>query len=80
MSKRDAWIVTFAAAGILMVTMGTRQSLGLFIAPLAPDLILATGKYDLKRTAAGGGDASGRFTLVVRKTPAGWKIIHDHSS
>ncbi|MGZ5079722.1 MAG: MFS transporter [Usitatibacter sp.] len=34
MSKRSAWIVTFAAAGILMVTMGTRQSLGLFIAPL----------------------------------------------
>jgi uncharacterized protein (TIGR02246 family) len=47
---------------------------------LAPGLILATGKYDLKRTAAGGGDASGRFTLVVRKTPGGWKIIHDHSS
>ena len=48
--------------------------------PLAPSLILATSKYDLKRTPAGGGDASGRFTLVIRKTPAGWKIIHDHSS
>ena len=48
--------------------------------PLAPGLVLATGKYSLKRTPAGGGDASGRFTLVIRKTPAGWKIIHDHSS
>jgi len=48
--------------------------------PLAPGLVLATGKYSLKRTPAGGGDVSGRFTLVVRKTPAGWKIIHDHSS
>jgi uncharacterized protein (TIGR02246 family) len=47
---------------------------------LAPGLALATGKYDLRRTPAGGGDASGRFTLVVRKTAAGWKIIHDHSS
>lgn len=28
------WIVTLSAAGILMVTMGARQSLGLFIAPL----------------------------------------------
>ena len=28
------WAVTLSAAGILMVTMGTRQSLGLFLAPL----------------------------------------------
>lgn len=28
------WSVTLAAAGILMVTMGARQSLGLFLAPL----------------------------------------------
>jgi uncharacterized protein (TIGR02246 family) len=47
---------------------------------LAPGLALATGKYALKRTSAGGGDTSGRFSLVVRKTPAGWKIIHDHTS
>jgi uncharacterized protein (TIGR02246 family) len=50
------------------------------VRPLAPGLALATGKYTLKRTAAGGGDSSGRFTLVVRQTKAGWKIIHDHSS
>ena len=29
-----AWVVTLAAAAILMVTMGARQSLGLFISPL----------------------------------------------
>ena len=28
------WAVTLSAAGILMVTMGARQSLGLFLAPL----------------------------------------------
>jgi len=33
-SARGAWIVTLAAAAILMVTMGARQSLGLFISPL----------------------------------------------
>src|SRR5271166_1066980 len=32
--ERAAWIVTIAAAAILMVTMGARQSLGLFVAPL----------------------------------------------
>src|SRR3979411_1065253 len=32
--RHGAWIVTLAAAAILMVTMGARQSLGLFISPL----------------------------------------------
>ena len=32
--ERTAWVITLAAAAILMVTMGARQSLGLFIAPL----------------------------------------------
>src|SRR5436190_11642375 len=45
---------------------------------LAPGVALAIGKYSLKRTAAGGGDTSGRFTLVLRLTKVGWKIIHDH--
>ena len=30
----QVWIITLAAAGIMMVTMGSRQSLGLFVAPL----------------------------------------------
>src|SRR3954463_4696842 len=29
-----AWMVTLAAAAFLMVTMGARQSLGLFVSPL----------------------------------------------
>ena len=33
-SERSAWVVTLAAAAILMVTMGARQSLGLFVSPL----------------------------------------------
>jgi MFS family permease len=32
--QRRAWVVTLAAAAILMVTMGARQSLGLFVSPL----------------------------------------------
>jgi len=60
--------------------MGTLTFSELSIRVLTPDLVLATGKFSLKRTAAGGGDASGRFTLVIRKTAHGWKIIHDHSS
>src|SRR4051812_40501140 len=50
------------------------------VRPLGADYALMTGKFELKRTAAGGGDASGRYTLVWKKTAKGWKIIHDHTS
>ena len=33
-ARNGTWIVTLAAAAILMVTMGARQSLGLFLSPL----------------------------------------------
>src|ERR1700683_203566 len=42
------------------------------IRSLADGVALAIGKFSLKRTAAGGGDAEGRFTLVLRRTTAGW--------
>jgi len=60
--------------------MGTLAYSEVQVRELAPGLVLVNGKYELQRTAAGGGDASGRFTLVIRKTAKGWKIIHDHSS
>jgi uncharacterized protein (TIGR02246 family) len=60
--------------------MGTLTFSEVEVRPLGEGYALAHGKYSLKRTAAGGGDASGRFTLVLRKTGAGWRIIHDHSS
>jgi uncharacterized protein (TIGR02246 family) len=64
----------------------TREAMGeltfseIEVRVLAPGIALAIGRFSLKRTSAGGGDASGRFTLVLRQTPGGWKIIHDHSS
>ena len=60
--------------------MGTLTYSEIEVRPLGPDYALANGRFALKRTAAGGGDAAGRFTLVLKKTKAGWKIIHDHSS
>ena len=42
--------------------------------------ILVTGKFELHRTAAGGGDTSGRYTLVMHRSAKGWRIIHDHTS
>jgi uncharacterized protein (TIGR02246 family) len=60
--------------------MGTLTFSEIDVRPLGKEYALANGKFALKRTQAGGGDAAGRFTLVLRKTKAGWKIIHDHSS
>ncbi|HKE26595.1 MAG TPA: nuclear transport factor 2 family protein [Bryobacteraceae bacterium] len=64
----------------------TREAMGrlafseIQVRPLADGVALATGKYTLERMAAAGGKASGRFTLILKRTPAGWKIIHDHTS
>ena len=64
----------------------TREAMGrltfseIEVRPLAAGLALVTGKFELQRTPAGGGPAWGRYTLVVRQTPSGWKIIHDHTS
>jgi len=60
--------------------MGTLSFSHINVRTLAPDLALVTGEFHLERTAAGGGNASGRYTLIMRRTPAGWKIIHDHTS
>lgn len=40
---------------------------------------VVTGRFHLARTAAGGGDASGIYSLVFIKTPQAWKITLDHS-
>ena len=48
--------------------------------PLGSDYVMVLGKFFLTRTAAGGGDATGQFTLILHKGPGGWKIIHDHTS
>jgi uncharacterized protein (TIGR02246 family) len=39
-----------------------------------------TGNFHLERTPAGGGNAEGIFSLVLKKDARGWKIILDHTS
>ncbi|MCW5963421.1 MAG: SgcJ/EcaC family oxidoreductase [Bryobacterales bacterium] len=65
---------------------GTREQMGtltfseLEFRPLGPGVAFVIGRFALARTEAGGGPATGRFTLVLRKTADGWKAIHDHTS
>ena len=60
--------------------MGTLKFTDLEVRLLGRDHASAIGRFHLKRTAEGGGDASGLFTLLFRRTPEGWKIILDHTS
>jgi uncharacterized protein (TIGR02246 family) len=47
---------------------------------LGPDHAVVVGKFHLTRNAAGGGDASGIYSLILEREPDGWKIILDHTS
>jgi uncharacterized protein (TIGR02246 family) len=60
--------------------MGTLEFSDLHIRMLGAEYAIATGKYHLARSAAGGGEASGVFSLVWEKSAGGWKIILDHTS
>lgn len=45
---------------------------------LSPRSAVVYGKFHLKMS--GGKEPQGLFTLVWRKLPDGWKIVHDHTS
>ncbi len=60
--------------------MGVLKFSEIEVRMLGAEGALVLGRFNLTRSQAGGGDATGRFTLVLRKTPQGWKIIHDHTS
>ena len=54
--------------------MGTLAFSELDIKPLSPFYALANGRWQLTRA----NDAPhGRFTLLFRRTSAGWRIVHD---
>lgn len=50
------------------------------VRPLGDDHALAIGRYILESPDTGETAATGFFTLVLTRTHAGWKILHDHSS
>lgn len=60
--------------------MGQLSFSGLEVTLLDAHFATVTGHYQLARNAAGGGDATGIFSLVFEKTHTGWKIILDHTS
>jgi len=70
LSRPDILITTLAAAGIMMISMGTRQSMGLFIGPIAAStgigitsisLALAIGQFSWGAIQPIAGAVSDRF-------------------
>jgi ketosteroid isomerase-like protein len=57
--------------------MGHLDFSELEVRQLGTDAALVLGRWHLKRDAD---ELGGTFTLVFRKFPDGWKIIHDHTS
>jgi hypothetical protein len=58
-------------------TMGHLDFSEIEITPLGNDAALILGRWHLNRDA---GPVGGIFTLVARRFPEGWRIIHDHTS
>ena len=57
--------------------MGSLRFTELDVTMLNRDAAMAFGRWDLQRAA---GNLSGLFTLLLRKGPEGWRIVHDHTS
>jgi len=57
--------------------MGFLTFSGLEIRPLSPDSAVALGRWELQRAKD---RPHGRFTLIFRRLPEGWRIVHDHTS
>ena len=57
--------------------MGVLTFSDLEITPVGPDAAVVLGRWKLKRTQD---QPHGRFTLILRRLPEGWRIVHDHTS
>ncbi len=57
--------------------MGTLAFSDLDITLLSPDAAVALGRWSLKRA---NDQPHGRFTLIFKRLPEGWRIVHDHTS
>jgi ketosteroid isomerase-like protein len=57
--------------------MGKLAFRDVIIDVIGQDTAVVRGRFELKTTKD---MPTGLFTLIVRKTPPGWRIVHDHTS
>jgi beta-aspartyl-peptidase (threonine type) len=71
----DRYLATYSSPGH---EMGKLEFSGLRVVVLGQDSAFVRGSWKL--TMPDGKTPHGLFTLVFRKLPEGWKIVHDHTS
>ena len=74
-AMRDRYRRRYQAEG---KAMGRLVFSALEIERLGPEAMLARGGWRL--TMPDGARPGGLFTLILRRFPQGWKIVHDHTS
>lgn len=57
--------------------MGTLAFTELEVKPVNDEMAIVIGRWQLTRASDSPG---GRFTLIFRRLPEGWRITHDHTS
>jgi ketosteroid isomerase-like protein len=57
--------------------MGTLSFSEIEVTMHSPDAAVVLGRWKLKRA---NDEPHGRFTLVFKRLPEGWRIVHDHTS
>jgi uncharacterized protein (TIGR02246 family) len=61
-------------------SMGKLTFSDLEIHPMDKDYAYVIGRWHLERDKDGGGNVSGVYSLVFRRTAIGWKIVLDHTN
>jgi uncharacterized protein (TIGR02246 family) len=57
--------------------MGALSFSDIEVTMLSPDAAVVLGRWRLKRA---NDEPHGRFTLIFKRLPEGWRIVHDHTS
>ncbi len=57
--------------------MGTLNFSQIEVTMLSPEAAVVLGRWRLKRASD---EPHGRFTLIFKRLPEGWRIVHDHTS
>jgi beta-aspartyl-peptidase (threonine type) len=74
-ATRERYLRRYKAEGR---SMGRVAFADIEVVPLAADAVLARGSWRLE--LPDGSRPGGLFTLVLKKFPEGWRIVHDHTS
>jgi ketosteroid isomerase-like protein len=74
-AMRDRYRKNYQAEG---KEMGTLKFSGIEVERLGSDSAFARGRWEL--TKSDGSHPGGLFTLILKKLPEGWRIVHDHTS